>query len=219
VLVTIRGRELHSYPVFLYLGAVAGTCAAAAAAPDRLGGRVAVATVLLLVPALVGSRLLYVATHLDAYRGRWELAFSRSAGGGAMYGGLLLALPVSVPLLRVLEVPFGAYWDAALFTLLVGMIFTRVGCLLNGCCRGTRKIPTSMLEAALAGVLLVGAFALNGELPFVGALFLGALAGYATGRFVLDFTRAERVRRLTVAQTTSICAVLGTLPFVLVWLK
>ena len=220
LLLTVRGRELHSYPCLLYLGSVAGTLAAAAAAPDQLAARVALATTVLIVPALVGSRLLYVLTHLDAYRGRWRLAVRRSAGGGAMYGGLILALPLSVPLLRVLDVPLGTYWDAAVFVLLVGMIFTRAGCLLNGCCRGTRKIPTSVLEAALACVLLAGALALHGLLAFEGALFLGALAAYPAGRFALDFTRAERWRRgFTVAQATSLCALVGTLPVLLLWLK
>jgi prolipoprotein diacylglyceryltransferase len=211
---------LHSYPCLLYLGSVAGTFAAAAAAPDKLAVAVAFATTVLIVPALVGSRLLYVLTHLDAYRGRWGLAARRSAGGGAMYGGLVLALPLSVPLLRVLNVPFGTYWDAAVFALLVGTIFTRVGCLLNGCCRGTRRIPTSVLEAALACVLLAGAFALHGRVSVEGALFLGALAAYAIGRLALDFTRAERrLRGLTVAQATSVCALLGTLYVLVVWLN
>ncbi len=217
VLLTVRGRELHSYPCLLYLGSVAGTFAAAAAAPDELAARVAIATTVLIVPALVGSRLMYVLTHRGAYRGRWRLAVRRSEGGGAMYGGLILALPLSVPLLYVLDVPLGAYWDAGVFALLVGTIFTRAGCLLHGCCRGTRKIPTSVLEAALACVLLAGAFGLNGRVPFEGALFLGALAAYATGRFALDFTRgAPRRRGLTVAQATSVCALIGTV-VVLVW--
>lgn len=221
VLVTSRGHALHSYPFFLYLGGVAGTYAAAAAAPAGLGSRVAVATTLLIVPALVGSRLLYVATHLDAYRGRWRLAARRSAGGGAMYGGLILALPLSIPLLRALEIPFGVYWDAAVFTLLIGMAFTRVGCLLNGCCRGTDRVPTSVLEAALACVLLAAAVALHGKAPFAGALFVSALGAYATGRFALDFTRADRRRfGLTVAQATSVCAVLAVVPVALtVWIK
>lgn len=221
VLVTFRGHALHSHPFFLYLGSVAGTYAAALAAPAALAVRVAAATTLLIVPALVGSRLLYVATHLDAYLDRWELALRRSAGGGAMYGGLILALPLSIPLLRVLEIPFGLYWDAALFTLLIGMAFTRVGCLLHGCCRGTDRVPTSVLEAALACVLLAVAVALHGKAPFAGALFVSALAAYATGRFALDFTRADRRRfGLTVAQATSVCAVLAVVPVVLtVWIK
>jgi phosphatidylglycerol:prolipoprotein diacylglycerol transferase len=212
---------LHSYPFFLYLGSVAGTYAAALAAPAALAVRVAAATTLLIVPALVGSRLLYVATHLDAYRGRWELAVRRSAGGGAMYGGLILGLPLSVPVLRVLEIPFFVYWDAVIFALLVGMVFTRVGCLLNGCCRGTDRVPTSVLEAGLACVLIAAAVALRGQAPFPGALFAGALAAYAAGRFALDFTRADSRRfGLTVAQATSACAVLAVAPVVFtVWIK
>ena len=157
------------------------------------------------------------------FTGGWfavDTGNSHGDWGGPWGGGLILALPLSVPLLRVLDVPLGTYWDAAVFVLLVGMIFTRAGCLLNGCCRGTRRIPTSVLEAALACVLLAGAVALHGRVPFDGALFLGALAAYATGRLALDLTRAERWRRgFTVAQATSLCALVGTLPVLLLWLK
>jgi Prolipoprotein diacylglyceryl transferase/Concanavalin A-like lectin/glucanases superfamily len=64
----------------------------------------------------------------------------RSEGGMAMYGGLIVTVPLSFPLLRAMQLPFGEFWDAATVTILLGMVFTRIGCLLNGCCAGR---PTS----------------------------------------------------------------------------
>ena len=112
-----------------------------------------------------------------------------------MYGGLPIALLLSVPLLAALRLPFGAFWDVTMFTILVGMIFTRIGCLLNGCCAGrlsgtwlsaylpnhlgvwNRRIPTQCLETGWAAVLLVCAMTIWQWLPFTGELFLVVTAG------------------------------------------
>jgi phosphatidylglycerol:prolipoprotein diacylglycerol transferase len=120
---------------------------------------------------------------------------------------LALALPLSVPLLAALQLPLGAFWDVGMLTILVGMIFARIGCLLNGCCGGrpsngwlglylpnhrgvwARRIPTQCLEAGLAAVLLIAAVALWPRLPFPGSLFLLATVGYASGRLALESLR------------------------------
>ena len=136
VLFRCGGFAFWAYPTFLYVGLNAGVLAGNAAA--RASGldpfRVFVATFLLLVPVLFGARLLYVACNWSLYRPNLRRMFRRSDGGAAQYGGLLLGAPLSVPVLALLDLPFGAFWDVAAITILVGMIFTRVGCFLNGCC-------------------------------------------------------------------------------------
>lgn len=224
-----RKVEIHSYPAMLYLGLVFGVVAGnyAANLTGLDSARVFVATLILLVPALVGARLLYVASHWETYRLEPTRIWRRSEGGAAMYGGLPLSLIVSIPLLRLLQLSFGAFWDVATFTILIGMIFTRMGCLLNGCCGGRptegrfalylpdhrgiwkRRIPTQLLEAGWAVLLLLGAIGLSDRLPFPGALFLYFLAGYGMGRIVLEFTRNEqdRVGKLTIHQAMSVLLV------------
>ncbi len=94
-----RGLTLWSYPALLYvgvvLGVVAGNVAAHAAGIDALG--VFEATFLLLLPALVGARLLFVATHWREFRGDGRRIFARSDGGAAQYGALAMILPLSSP--------------------------------------------------------------------------------------------------------------------------
>ena len=193
----------------LYLGLLAGVTAGNQAA-HRLGinpFRAWAATLILIVFSLIGARALYVVTHWSFYRHHLSRIANRRDGGGSLYGGILLALFLSPPLLRLLSLNFGRFWDAAAFTILVGMIFTRAGCLLNGCCAGRphqgwlalslpnshgircRRIPTQILEALWAALLLVAAIFWHRAAPFPGSLFLLLAAGYAAGRFVLESLR------------------------------
>jgi phosphatidylglycerol---prolipoprotein diacylglyceryl transferase len=209
ILFRIRGVPIHAYPAMLYLGLVcgvlAGNVAAHAAGVDAF--RVYVATMILIPIALVGARLLFVACQWTRYRHNPRRIFDRSEGGAAQYGGLILVLPLSAPLLAAMGVGFGAFWDIGAITILVGMIFTRVGCLLNGCCSGRpariwgslylpnhagvweQRIPTQILEGGLGAMLLAFALAAWRRMPFDGALFAFVVGGYGCGRLVLESAR------------------------------
>lgn len=208
VLFRWRGVTIWSYPALLYVGLVAGVLAgnAAAHAAGIDAFRVFVATFALIVPALVGARLLYVAAHWSLYRQNLRRIWNRRDGGAAQYGGILVAVPLSFPILSALGLSAGAFWDVAAFTILVGMILTRVGCQLNGCCAGRpskwfgvylpnhagtweRRVPTQFLEGAWAAVLLSWAVSVWPRLPVEGGLFLAVAGGYATGRLALESAR------------------------------
>lgn len=207
---------VYSYPAMLYTGLVlglgAGNYAANAAGIDSV--LVFAATLALIIPALAGARLLFVVLNREAFRNGRRSIWRRS-GGAAMFGGLPPALILSVPLLRVLGLPFGVFWDVATFTILVGMVVTRIGCLLHGCCAGRpttgwislrlpdhrgvwqRRVPCPLLECGCAGVLLVGAVLLWQRLPFPGALFLVVASGYGVIRMPLESAR-ERLDRSAI---------------------
>ena len=209
-LVRWRGLEVSSYLAMLYLGCVVGVFVGAAVSGSYgLGeSRAALALIILLVPALAGSRIWFVLEHWSVYRREPRRIWRRSEGGSALYGGLLLSLAVSVPLLSVLEIPYWTFWDAASFTMLIGVVFTRVGCLMNGCCAGRatrgwwgirlpdlngvweRRIPTPLLEAGWATLVLVGAGLVSPDRPFAGAVLIYVLAAYGAGRLLLELTRA-----------------------------
>lgn len=133
-----RGVEIYSYPAMLYLGLVFGIIAGnyVANMAGLNSARIFVATLLLIAAALVGARLLFVALHWEIYRREPKRIWHQSEGGAAMYGGLPFSLLASVPLLSALQIPFSTFWDVAAFTILIGMIFTRIGCLFHGCCSG-----------------------------------------------------------------------------------
>src|SRR5689334_14640788 len=122
----------------LYAGTVTGIILATrwAESEGLPAGRVNAALLILVLPAVVGARLLFVATHWDRFRREPRRIWSRTDGGAALYGGLILALVLSLPLLHALGIPFGAFWDAGSIAMMTGMVFARVGCLLTGCCAG-----------------------------------------------------------------------------------
>jgi phosphatidylglycerol:prolipoprotein diacylglycerol transferase len=230
VLMRWHGVRIHSYPAFLYvgmvLGLIGGNYAANVSGLDSV--RVFVAMLLLIIAALVGARLLFVATYWPIYRREPSRIWRRSEGGAALQGGLVLAVALSVPLLAAIGLPFGAFWDVATFTMLIGLVFTRIGCLLHGCCGGRptqgrfalylpdqhgiwrRRIPTQLLEGGWGMLILLGAVGLWHERPFPGAIFLAAVAAYACGRFILEPMREhqDRIGALDVQRT--LAAALGT---------
>jgi phosphatidylglycerol:prolipoprotein diacylglycerol transferase len=217
----------------LYVGLVAGVVAGNVAA--HLAGidafRTYIATCILIVPALIGARLLHIALHWKAYQQTPRRIWSRREGGAAQYGGFALILPISMPLTWALRLPLGVFWDVATFTILVAMIFGRVGCLMNGCCAGRtseswlsvylpnhvgvweRRIPVQCLEAGWAGLLLASAIVFWHRLPFSGALFLITTAGYASGRLVLESLREQEpgVGRFNVYHGFSVALLLLSL--------
>ena len=236
ILFRFRGMEIHAYPAFLFLGLTFGIIAGTyfGIAPGLNPTRLYAALVLLTIPALVGSRLLYVLTHLRVYRENPSQVWSTDTGGLALYGGLLLALACSVPVLPLLGLPLGAFWDSATITLLVGMVFTKVGCLLTGCCAGRptsgwlalnlpntsgvwcKRVPSQLIECGLAAALLFGALLWTTR-PFDGALFLTAVAIYSAARLPLGATRETVDRVGGVNVLTAMSAALLIVCVAIIW--
>lgn len=241
VLFRWRGAEIHAYPAMLYVGAVLGIAGGTVAASLRglSAARVYAVLLLLLLPAMLGARLLFVATFWYRFRSRPGAIFRRSEGGAALYGGLLAALVISPALTVAFGVPTAAFWDAAIITILIGMIFTKIGCLLNGCCAGRpaegafalylpnvrgvwrRRWPTQLVESGVAVALLLGALAVWNRSPFDGAVFLGVVAAYGLMRWGLEPAREsiDTVGSLSVHRTISLALTAVCLAgFVAVWL-
>ena len=240
VLFRIGTVPIYSYPAMLYIGIVLGLYAQMylgqqAGMPPAL---TLVAVVVLLASALLGARLLFVLPRWRDYRAEPSRIWRFSEGGAAMYGGLFIAVPLSVPVGWLGGIPFATFWDTAAFTMLIGMIVTRVGCFLNGCCAGrptrawyginlpdqrgiwARRIPNQFLEAAWGLVILAGAIWLWPRRPFAGAVILYTLGVYGAGRIGLECLRdaQDHVRGIRLHQAISIALVATSVTgFTLAW--
>lgn len=239
VLFRWRGVIVYSYTVFLYLGLLLGVVAGNIAAHFRRIDRAHVywATLVLIAAALAGTRVLYVATHWERFRAQPSLIWKQRRRGASMYGGLVLALICSIPVLAVLHLQSAEFWDISVFTILTGMIFVRIGCFLNGCCAGRscdsgyamylpdssgawkRRFPTQLLEAGYAGALLVCAALVWPRLPHPGELFLLLCAAYGAARFAMEFLREREAgsRRMTIAQYCSLLVASTSVLALAIW--
>jgi phosphatidylglycerol---prolipoprotein diacylglyceryl transferase len=231
----------HAYSAMLYLGTVAGILGGTrwAAFHGLPAAKVYAAMLLLFLPALIGARLLELACHWESYRRQPGRIWRRVDGGAALYGGLILSFLVSLPLVYSLSINPLAFWDAMAVGMLIGMVFTKVGCLLQGCCAGRpsdsllafnlpnsrgvwrRRLPAQLFEAGLAALLLPVCLQAAEWLPVPGVLFFSALAGYASGRWMLEPTREtiDRVGQWSLHRMISAALVgLAATGFVCIWI-
>ncbi len=92
-------------------------------------------SVYLIVAAVVGSRLLFVLFHLEEYSSPLEI-FALWQGGATFYGGLILCFVVAYVFISRKKLSFLQVADITAPSIALGLVFTRVGCFLSGCCFG-----------------------------------------------------------------------------------
>ncbi len=165
-----------------------------------------------LVLAVVGSRALYVLTHLDDY-GDGFLGFFRIWEGGlTMYGGLIAATVGGIAFIKSKGHRVWLVADIVAPAIALGEAITRFGCFMNGCCFGTPtrlpwavRFPTdSFAEAVYPGAsvhpsqlyTVAGAVAvflvivaLDKRKRYEGQLFWTCILLLSAVRFFVDFTR------------------------------
>ncbi len=141
-------------------------------------------SVYVIVSGVVGSRLLYVAFHIDEYRNLVDV-FALWQGGATLYGGFALAIVVGYIFSQKAQRSVSSFWaTSSAPRSRSGSVLTRVGCFLSGCCYGK--------ETALPwGVIVPAGLARRG----VTTRELAAGAGRGVGsRFTLPSSTTPRSR-------------------------
>lgn len=172
-----------------------------------------------IVSAIVGSRLFYVLTHLDEFRGRWIDTFSPiqssgeiGIGGLSMLGGVVLAILTLAIFCWKRKIPVLRFFDTVAPPLALGMGLTRIGCFLNGCCFGkacplpwglvfpdespagaifpeTRIHPTQLYSSLFDFFLMGALLLLDRKKRPEGRLASTFFILYGTFRIFIDFVR------------------------------
>lgn len=161
VLVKIGWLSIYSFGFMLALSFLAGIYLSSVRA-KRLGvdpQLVLDLCVYVIVAGVVGSRLLYVAFHLDEYRNLADV-FALWQGGATLYGGFALAVVVAYAFCKKRNAGFLLMGDILSPALALGIGLTRIGCFLSGCCYGREtalpwgvSFPPDSPAGAFAGEL------------------------------------------------------------------
>lgn len=174
---------------------------------------------LAMVSAIIGSRLLYVVTHLAEFRGRWRYTFlpvqpdgTIGLSGLIFLGGVIAAVITGVIYAAYKKLPVWPTADSIAPAVAFGLFLGRIGCFLNGCCFGKAcdlpwavsfpggspagvimgqipLHPTQLYAATYALLIFLFLLWLNRRKAFPGALSAAFLIGYGLSRFTVDFFR------------------------------
>jgi len=173
----------------------------------------------ILFSSLIGSRGLYVLTHLDEFRGHWLDTINPVQANGrlgiagmVLLGGVVLATIISIIFIRRRKLNLWRMADVIAPSLALGIALGRIGCFANGCCYGhatkswlgvifppgspagwefpgTPVLPTQLFESTWSFLLLAVLLFAERWKKFDGFTFASFLIGYAVFRIWVDTVR------------------------------
>jgi phosphatidylglycerol:prolipoprotein diacylglycerol transferase len=176
----VLGLPIRGYGVMVLLGAVSAV-GVAVYRGRRMGLDPEVIYSLafwVFLAGILGARLFFVIEYWNEQFRRptlWETVkavFSVTEGGLVVYGSFVGALIAAVVYLRRRKLPLLAMGDLVVPSMMLGLAFGRVGCLLNGCCYG------GICEDTWAPAMEFP----RDSPPFESQLSLGALHGFRLTR-------------------------------------
>lgn len=204
---------LHSYGFMLALSFFFGILLASRRAPARgvTSDQVFDTSLVVVFASIAGARLMYVLFHRSEIHSFIDV-IAVWRGGLTMYGGVLAAMASAWFYLRRRGIPFLRMADIMAPSLGLGLMLTRIGCFLNGCCYGTPTDsplgvrfpestfsgqlfagealhPTQLYSSMVGLVIVVTLLLLDRRRRPEGHLFAFYLVLAGLGRFGLDFFR------------------------------
>jgi len=138
ILFRLGSLNIYAYGFFLALGFIVGLIFAVLKAKKEGVPFEHVANLFFytVLSAIFGSRLLFILVNLDLYRQNPLQMFKVWEGGLVFYGGLILAVGVSIWYMRWHRLPFWKLADLFSPSIAIGLFFGRLGCFFAGCCYG-----------------------------------------------------------------------------------
>lgn len=216
ILFRLGGLTFYAYGVFLTLGiVVAGSLAILKIREKGLPipfEKVVDLFFYSLLSAVVGSRALFVLINFDAYRQNPLAIFKLWEGGLVFYGGLLLAVGVSVGYVYWSRLPLWKLFDLVSPLLALGLFFGRIGCFFAGCCYGRETSlpwavifrdpnslarlnvplhPTQLYDAANGLAIFLFLSWKGKSKAFDGQVFFLFLLLYSMTRFFIEILRGD----------------------------
>lgn len=212
---------VNSYGVMLALAFIVGIFLAIRKAKKRGIDSDSIVNLafVVMISAIVGSRLFYVLFHLSEFKGRWIYTFlpvqpdgTIGLGGLIFLGGFVGALLSGAIYVHLKKLSFWKVVDSVAPSLALGLFLGRIGCFLNGCCYGkacdlpwgvifpphspagyemggVAIHPTQLYSSAYALIIFIILVLLDKKERFDGFLFSIFLILYGASRFIVDIFR------------------------------
>lgn len=231
VLLTWRGKELHTYHVMIYLALLVTIWLTVSLGRGAgLDPNYTALTVLVsYVPGFLGARSLYVLRHWDRFGRDPSRIFCRSEGGLSLHGGIIGMFAGLFALCLLFGLPLAPFFDALVPAMLAGIAIAKGGCLLNGCCHGhatahwcglnlpdehgvwRRRFPVQLMEMAWALLVLLIVMTGRGFSPPPGLMACAGLALLAAGRIFLQGLRDESAAENAAVRKSSLMLIAAAL--------
>ncbi len=217
ILLQIGSFSIHTYGVMLAVSFMLGIMIAEKRAMS-MGidpNVVSNVSIIILISAVVGSRGMYVVTHLDEFSSHWmdAIAFWKGLSGLTVLGGFVLAVVACIAYLVIKKISIWPLADVIIPIVAFGEFLTRIGCFFNGCCFGLpthsafgvifpegsypaqvyHQIisihPTQLYSSFYGLVIFIIMLIVERRKPFVGFNFFFFLFLYGLARLIVDFYR------------------------------
>ena len=205
---------IHWYGILIAIGFLAGVWTASKRGlrygldPQRISDL----AMWILVGAIIGARALHVVSYWDPeFKGKplWEI-FKIQNGGLVFYGGLIGAAIAGIIFVKLKKLPFYKMADALAPSCALGSVFGRIGCLMTGCCFGSKcdlpwaihfpadhethglpVHPTQLYDSFANLLLYLGLAWLYRRKKFDGQVLAVFLIGYAVLRSTVEIFRGD----------------------------
>ncbi len=239
ILLSIGGITLYTYGLFVALGFLAAVWFSKKNArfyhinPDDISDIFLV----VLVAAVAGARLLYVAINWPYYAKNPMEIYHIWSGGLVFFGGFIAAVSAALITARFKRLPVWKTADIIAPGIALGHCFGRIGCLFAGCCygkacdlpfavtfshpeslapQGIPLHPTQVYMAVSNLLLFLILIWLQQRRRFYGMVFLAYILLYSVFRFSVEFFRNDDRgyflgTHLSMSQGISIVAALAAL--------
>ncbi len=216
ILFRLDGFTIYSYGFFLILGVVvSGILAIQRVRKEGSPISFERATDLFfysILSAVIGSRILFVLINFGLYRENPLAIFKIWEGGLVFYGGLILAVGVSIGYTSWYRLPCLKLFDLVSPLLALGLFFGRIGCYFAGCCYGKETSlpwgvvftdpnslvqlnvplhPTQLYDAANGLVIFLFLLRKEKRKTFDGQIFFFFLLFYSIARFFIEMLRGD----------------------------
>jgi phosphatidylglycerol:prolipoprotein diacylglycerol transferase len=238
----IGGFPLKTYGLMITIGFAAGILLAMYRAKRKNldTDEVMNLATIIIIAAILGSRILYVMVNPAEYIQNPLKIFYIHEGGLVFLGGLLLVIPVVSYYLIHYKMNYLQWADLLFPSVPLGHIFGRLGCFMNGCCYGKPTdssfgvvfpsigdgiayLPTQLFES-LASLIILGLLLYIDRIKkSEGWVFAAYILLYSVWRFIIEFFRGDDrgafVLGLPISQLLSFIGIFVGIAFMVYLLK